>query len=125
MYIKYFYEKKLREINKKVKNLISVRKRLSAMSRGDFTLLKTKSPSNFSYIRSFEDEKILVINNLSNEKLIAEITVPLNVVLDAEDNKITSFKNLINGDDIKVNISMKNRTMNLRIAPYGVVWLKL
>ena len=113
------------KVYKKVKNLISVRKNLPAMSRGDFTLLKTKSPSNFSYIRSYEDEKILVINNLSNEKLIAEITIPMSVVLNAEDNKITSFKNLINGDDVKVNVSLKNRTMNLRIAPYGVVWLKL
>ena len=32
---------------------------------------------------------------------------------------------LINNDDVKVNISLKNRTMHLRIAPYGVVWLKL
>lgn len=113
------------KVYKKVKNLISVRKKLPAMSRGDFTLLKTKSPSNFSYIRSFGDEKILVINNLSGEKLIAEITIPMSVVLSAEENKITSFKNLINGDDVKVNVSLKNRTMNLRIAPYGVVWLKL
>ena len=113
------------KVYKKVKNLISVRKNLPSMSRGDFTLLKTKSPSNFSYIRSYGDEKILVINNLSDEKLIAEITIPMSVVLGAEDNKITSFKNLINGDDVKVNVSLKNRTMNLRIAPYGVVWLKL
>ncbi|MBE7703327.1 MAG: hypothetical protein E7Z89_04670 [Cyanobacteria bacterium SIG28] len=113
------------KVYKKVKNLISVRKNLPSMSKGDFTLLKTKSPANFSYIRSYEDEKILVINNLSDEKLIAEITIPVNVVLDAEDNKITSFKNLVNGDDVKVNISLKNRTMRLRIAPYGVVWLKL
>ena len=113
------------KVYKKVKNLISLRKRLPSMSRGDFTLLKTKSPSNFAYIRSYEDEKILVINNLSNEKLVAEITVPVSVVLDAEDKKITSFKNLVNGDDVRVNISLKNRTMNLRIAPYGVVWLKL
>ena len=113
------------KVYKKVKNLISVRKNLPSMSRGDFTLLKTKSPSNFSYIRSFGDEKILVINNLSSEKLIAEITIPMSVVLGAEDNKITSFKNLINGDDVRVNVSLKNRTMNLRIAPYGVVWLKL
>lgn len=112
-------------VYKKVKNLISVRKKLPAMSRGDFTLLKTKSPSNFAYIRSYEDEKILVINNLSNEKLIAEITIPVTVVLEDEDNKITSLKNLINGDDIKVDISLTNRTMHLRIAPYGVVWLKL
>ena len=113
------------KVYKKVKNLISVRKNLASMSRGDFTLLKTKSPSNFSYIRSYGDEKVLVINNLSDEKLIAEITIPMSVVLGAEDNKITSFKNLINGDDVKVNVSLKNRTMNLRIAPYGVVWLKL
>ena len=113
------------KVYKKVKNLISLRKRLPAMSRGDFTLLKTKSPSNFAYIRSFEDEKILVINNLSAEKLVAEITIPMSVILDDEDNKIGSFKNLVNGDDVKVNISLKNRTMHLRIAPYGVVWLKL
>lgn len=113
------------KVYKKVQNLISVRKNLPSMSRGDFTLLKTKSPSNFAYIRSYEDEKILVINNLSNEKLIAEITIPVSVVLEDDDKKITSFKNLINGDDVKVNVSLKNRTMNLRIAPYGVVWLKL
>ena len=113
------------KVYKKVKNLIEVRKNLSSMSRGDFTLVKTKSPNNFSYIRSNDDEKILVINNLSGEKLIAEITIPMNVVLAAEDNKITSFKNLVNGDDVKVNISPTNRTMRLRIAPYGVVWLKL
>lgn len=113
------------KVYKKVRNLISVRKNLPSMSRGDFTLLKTKSPSNFAYIRSYEDEKILVINNLSNEKLIAEITIPVSVVLEDDDKKITSFKNLINGDDVKVNVSLKNRTMNLRIAPYGVVWLKL
>ena len=113
------------KVYKKVKNLISVRKNLPAMSRGDFTLLKTKSPSNFSYIRSYEDEKILVINNLSGEKLIAEITLPVNVIMVAEDGHITSFKNLVNGDDVKVNISLTNRTMHLRIAPYGVVWLKL
>lgn len=113
------------KVYKKVKNLISVRKNLPSMSKGDFTLLKTKSPANFSYIRSVDDEKILVINNLSGEKLVAEITIPVNVVLEADGKKITSFKNLINGDDVKVNISLTNRTMHLRIAPYGVVWLKL
>ena len=95
------------------------------MSRGDFTLVKTASPANFAYIRSFKDEKVLVINNLSGEKLIAEITIPMEVVLKSEGKNIDNFKNLVNGDDVKVNVSLKNRTMHLRIAPYGVVWLKL
>lgn len=113
------------KVYRKVRNLISVRKNLISMSKGDFTLLKTKSPANFSYIRSYEDENILVINNLSDEKLIAEITLPINIVLQSGEKKITSLKNLINGDDVKVDISLTNRTMHLRIAPYGVVWLKL
>ena len=105
--------------------MIELRKSLPCMSRGDFTLVKTTSPANFAYIRSFKDEKVLVINNLSNEKLIAEITIPMEVVLKSEGKKINNFKNLVNGDDVKVNVSLKNRTMHLRIAPYGVVWLKL
>ena len=117
------------KVYKKVKNLIAVRKTLPSISKGDFTLLKTKAPANFAYIRSFGDEKILVINNLSDEKLIAEITLPVNIVLKGvkggEEKTITSYKNLVNGDDVRVNISLKNRTMHLRIAPYGVVWLKL
>ena len=113
------------KVYKKVKNLIAIRKTLPSMSKGDFTLLKTASPSNFAYIRSYKDEKILVINNLSDEKLVAEVTIPMEVVLKADDKHITTFKNLINDDDVKVNISLTNRTMHLRVAPYGVVWLKL
>lgn len=112
------------KVYKKVKNLIALRKSLPSMSKGDFTLVKTASPSNFAYIRSYKDEKILVINNLSNDKLVAEITIPVDIVLKSEGH-IDHFKNLVNGDDVSVNISLKNRTMHLRIAPYGVVWLKL
>ncbi len=65
-----------------------------------------------------------MINNLSKDKLIAEITLPPNIIL-KNNGRITSLKNLINGDDVKVNISLQNRTMHLRIAPYQVLWLKL
>ena len=75
-------------------------------------------------LKSYKDEKILVINNLSGEKLVADVTIPMDVVLKSEGH-IDHFENLVNGDDVKVNISLTNRTMHLRIAPYGVVWLKL
>lgn len=109
----------------KVKNLIKLRKSLQCMSKGDFTLVKTASPHNFAYIRSYKDQKVLVINNLSSEKLIAEITIPVDVVLKSDGRHISNFKNLVNNDDVKVNVSLKNRTMHLRIPPYGVVWLEL
>lgn len=112
------------KVYKKVRNLIALRKSLPSMSKGEFTLVKTASPANFAYIRSYKDEKILVINNLSGDKLVAEITIPVDVVLKSEGH-IETFKNLVNGDDVKVDVSLKNRTMHLRIAPYGAVWLKL
>ena len=112
------------KVYKKVQNLVHLRKSIPAMSRGEFIILNTKSPHNFSYIRKDKDRQILVINNLSNEKLIAEISIPMNIIL-KNNGHITSLKNLVNNDDVKVNISLKNKTMHLRIAPYGVLWLEL
>lgn len=112
------------KVYKKIKNLIAIRKSLGVMADGDFTILKTKSKSNFSYIRKNSKQQILVINNLSNEKLIAEVSLPVNIIL-KNNGKITSLKNLVNNDNIKVNISLQNKTMHLRLAPYQSLWLEL
>lgn len=120
---KGYYEFNSKVYNK-VKNLIEIRKKYPVMVNGDFEILKTKSKHNFCYIRKNKEQQILVINNLSKDKLIAEITIPPTVVL-KNNGRITSLKNLINNDDVKVNISLQNRTMHLRIAPYQVLWLEL
>lgn len=112
------------KVYKKVQNLIKIRKNLPVMSNGDFEILKTKNKSNFSYIRRNNEQQILVINNLSNEKLIAEITLPKDIIL-KNNGLIKNLKNLINNDNIKVNISMQNKTMRLRLAPYQTIWLEL
>ena len=112
------------KVYKKVKNLIELRKSLPVMANGDFEIVKTKSPHNFAYIRKNKEKQILVMHNLSGEKLIAEISLPADVILKNK-NHITSLKNLINNDDIKVNVSLQNKTMHLRIAPYQTIWLEL
>ena len=112
------------KVYKKVQNLIHLRKTLPVMTNGDFEILKTKNKSNFAYIRKNKEQQILVINNLSSEKLIAEITLPADVVFKNK-GRITSLKNLVNNDNIKVNVSLQNRTMNLRISPYQTIWLEL
>ena len=94
------------------------------MSRGEFIPVNTDSPANFSYIRKDKDTQILVINNLSGEKLVADISLPVNVIL-KNDGHITSLKNLVNGDNVKVNLSLTNKTMHLRVPPYGILWLEL
>ena len=112
------------KVYKNVSNLIKLRKSIPTMARGEFIPLKTKSPSNFAYIRKDKDRQILVINNLSSEKLVAEITLPVNTIL-KNNGKITSLKNLVNDDNVKVNISLKNKTMHLKVAPYATLWLDL
>ena len=112
------------KVYKKVKNLIGLRKSLPVMTDGSFDILKTESDSNFAYIRKNKDKKILVINNLSGEKLIAKVSLPADIII-KNNNKITSLKNLVNNDDIKVNVSLQNRTMHLRLAPYQTLWLEL
>lgn len=112
------------KVYKKVKHLIEVRKSLPVMVDGDFQILQTKSPHNLCYIRKNKEQQILVVNNLSKDKIIAEITLPANVIL-KNNGHITNLKNLINDDDVKVNVSLKNRTMHLRISPYQVLWLDL
>lgn len=112
------------KVYKKVQNIISLRKSLPVMTDGDFEILKTKNKSNFSYIRKNKDKQILVINNLAKDKIVAEITLPTDVVLKNK-GEIKSLKNLVNGDNIKVNISLQNRTMHLRVAPYQTIWLEL
>ena len=110
------------QVYSKVHNLIKVRKSLPVMVDGDFELLPTKSKSNFAYLRKNKNQQILVINNLSKEKLYADITLPIDIIL-KNDGNITRLKNLINGDNIKVNVSLKNKTMHLRLSPYQTLWL--
>ena len=112
------------KVYKKVKNLIHLRKELPVMSRGQFILLNTKDPSNFAYIRKDKDKQILVVNNLSDKKLIAEITLPVDIIL-KNNGHIRVLKNLINDDNVRVNLSLKNKTMHLRVKPYDVLWLEL
>ena len=112
------------KVYKKVQNLIKIRKSLPVMANGDFEILKTKSKSNFSYIRKNKEQQILVINNLCDEKLIAEITLPKDIVIKNK-GSIKTLKNLINNDNIKVNISLQNRTMRLKLSPYQTIWIEL
>ena len=94
------------------------------MSDGDFEILKTPTKSNLAYIRKNDKQQILVINNLSSEKLVAEIELPKSIILKNEGH-ISSLKNLINGDNIKVDISLQNKIMHLKLAPYQTLWLEL
>lgn len=112
------------KVYKKVKNLINLRKQFPCLTDGSFEILKTENNSNFSYIRRTKNSQILVIHNLSDKKLTANITLPTDIIFKKKGH-ITSLKNLINNDNIRVDISLQNRTMHLRLSPYQTLWLEL
>lgn len=112
------------KVYKKVKNLINLRKQFPCLTDGSFEILKTENNSNFSYIRRTKNSQILVIHNLSDKKLTANITLPTDIIFKKKGH-IISLKNLINNDNIKVDISLQNRTMHLRLSPYQTLWLEL
>lgn len=113
-------------VYKKVKKLISTRKALPLMAKGDFILLNTKLPQTLAYIRADKEKQILVVHNLSKESTTAEITLPLNIIF-LKENSVTKsgkldLKDFI--DDNNINVSIKNKLMYLKMNPYETLWLE-
>ncbi len=111
------------KVYKRVKQLIKVRKENPVISRGTFTQVKTKSPEIFAYTRTYNDEKIIIINNLSNKKIKAEIELPTETIWTGD--KDVLLTDLLNKRKLKVSISTTNKKMTLLLRPYDTAWLKI
>ena len=48
-----------------MKRLIRVRKRYSVFGRGDIQILETQNRKVLAYLRSYADQTVLIVNNLS------------------------------------------------------------
>lgn len=106
------------------KHLLEVRKSLPVMSDGSFDILRSSSKNCLSYIRKNKERQILVINNLSNEKIATDIYLPIANILKSN-KKITRLKNLLSNDNIKVNVTYPDNAVHLLLAPYEVLWFDL
>ena len=111
------------KVYKRVKQLIKVRKENPVISRGTFTQVKTKSPEIFAYTRTYKDEKIIIINNLSNDKIQAEIELPTDTIWTGD--KDVMLRDLLNNRKLKVSISTTNKKMTLLLRPFDTAWLKM
>ena len=105
----------------KVKRLIKVRKQTPVLSHGTFVELKTQSPEVFAYVREFEGERIVVINNLSNSRVRATV----NFINDnfGKKSKDVYFKDLLS--DKMIRAKAENKQIVVRLKPYDSLWLKL
>ena len=105
----------------KVKRLIKVRKQTPVLSHGTFVELKTQSPEVFAYVREFEGQRIVVINNLSNSRVRATV----NFINDnfGKKSKDVYFKDLLS--DKMIRAKAENKQIVVRLKPYDSLWLKL
>lgn len=115
------------KIYHKVQKMIALRKSTSALSRGDLTILKTNYPHVFAYIRSYKGEKYLIVNNLSDKRLTAEVDLPANMLIKAIKNNEHSvyLTNILTDEQYKLKPSIKDKKTRLLMYPYAEVWLKL
>lgn len=111
------------KVYKRVKQLIKVRKENPVISRGTFTQVKTKSPEIFAYTRTYGDEKVIIINNLSDKKVQAEIELPTDTIWTGD--KDLMLTDLLNNRKLKVSISTTNKKMTLLLRPFDTAWLKM
>ncbi len=111
------------KIYNNVKSMIAIRTQLPALSRGAFSLLKTKNKEIFAYTRIDKTHKILVVNNLSNKKIISEIDLPVNAVI-KKGRKTILFKDLLNNRRYRADVSITNRKIYIPLQPYEFLWLE-
>lgn len=102
-------------IYKKVKRLIEVRKNYPTISRGDFTEIKTNKPEVFSYLRTGKYDKILMLNNLSDSKLFAEVD------LDIDNQTELKMTELISKEE-KI-FKVEDKKIIVKLKPYETMWL--
>ena len=91
--------------------LIGIRKELPAFRNGNMEILESGNPHIFSYIRKFEGQKLVIVNNFSDfPQDMAQQTLNAATSADRFVDRITG-KKLVNGN-------------GLRLQPYDFMWLE-
>ncbi len=107
------------KIYKKVKRLIEVRKNYNTLSRGDFKEVKTNKPEIFSYLREGKNDRILIVNNLSEDRVFAE--------LDSTDFNFDKYSSEIEMLDLitkkRKTFEIENKKLIIKLRPYESLWL--
>jgi len=109
------------KVYSKVKKLIKVRKQYPVITRGTFTEVKTESPEIFAYVREYNDDRIVIINNLSDNK--SKATVIFTNDNFGKKTKDIYLKDLLTDKVIKAKV--QNKKLTVRLKPYDAMWLKL
>lgn len=107
------------KIYKRVKRLIEVRKNYPTISRGDFVEVKTNKSEIFSYLRTGKYDKILMLNNLSDSKVFAEVNIA-DLGLGNEQSEIKMTELIFREEKI---FQIEDKKLIVKLKPYETMWL--
>ncbi|MBQ8168933.1 alpha-glucosidase C-terminal domain-containing protein, partial [bacterium] len=108
-------------VYERVKKLIKIRKQYPVMTRGSFVEIKTQSPEVFAYVRSTENMRVVVINNLSNSRIRATVNLT-----DDDFGKLSKevyFYDLLSDQMVKAQVI--NKQLSVKLDPYEAMWLRM
>ena len=97
----------------KIRQMIAVRKAHPVFGWGDFNWISSDSHAVAAYLRSTQDEKVLIVNNLSGDSQTISLAVP-GMAVDPVD--------LITGI---LYPHAKDKRLSLSLKPYQYLWLKI
>lgn len=109
------------KVYSRVKKLIKARKEYPVITRGSFNEIKSDSDEVFSYVRTLDNDRVIIINNLSDKRIRATV----NLVNDdfGKKEKDIYFKDLLTDKMIRARV--QNKKLTVRLKPYDAMWLKL
>lgn len=116
------------EIYAGVKNMIALRRQNPALMRGKLLEVKANNPAIFPYIREYELQKLLVVHNLSNQGVRAELTLPVRadrLLTPGGKLKTVKLKDLLTRSNVPYNIQHETSgatRLILNLAPYQSFW---
>ena len=94
--------------------MLSVRKEHLVFGWGDFTWLDTGTPAVAAYWRSYGQEKVLIVNNLSLE--------PQLFTLSLAGYRASAVKDMLTGKEAPTT---KGSGLSINMQPYQYLWLEL
>jgi len=97
-----------------IKKMIAVRKQFLSFGRGNFRWMDAGTPAVAAYMRQYDEERLLVINNLTDQ--IQSAVIPISRARNIHPIDILSNRRLR---------GLENNHLTLTLAPYRYLWLKL
>jgi len=95
-----------------LRHMIAVRKEHPAFGRGSFTWVECESLAVAAYLRQYQDERVLVVNNLSGKQQSVALKLPFGAA---------RLEDLLGGQPLPVP---EGGTLPLELKPYQYLWIK-